>query len=108
MTFGHKKRKPLIGRDKTKLMSDCIQCRSHRTVALKIKRKDEKVTAVGRCSECGFYTQSYVLDEKTFESIKPSVLEEIIPLQMTPEEELEDVSFDEEVITTLTGPGYPE
>lgn len=53
MPYGTRKKKNLIGRDKAAIRSDCIACKSTRTVQLVVSKGTNEHSATGRCSECG-------------------------------------------------------
>lgn len=111
------KKKGMIGRDRSKQWTDCINCLSYRCVPLEITKKREEVepgkfemrkTARGRCPECGFQTSISVMDGETYQVLKPllereSVLDEIVP--KTPiEVQPDDVTFNQEDIDALCKP----
>lgn len=111
------KKKGMIGRDRSKQWTDCINCLSYRCVPLEITKKREEVepgkfemrkTATGRCPECGYQTFVSVMEGETYQILKPvlekkSVLDEIVP-KTTQEVQPDDVTFSPEDIKALTTP----
>jgi len=106
MPYGERK----MGKtQRPKYYTDCIQCLSNRSVPLEIVKKGNERSAQGRCKECGHQTFISVMDEETFKTIRPSLLDEIVPPlseeeEKKAQEELKQVVFSEADVKALTGP----
>lgn len=67
MPYGTRKKNSQIGRDKAPIKSDCIACKSSRSVTLTVTKNVLESRGVGRCSECGYtsFVTSLAQDEFT-------------------------------------------